>query len=451
MIGKSILVVDDEPDICSLIKEILEDEGFRVTIAENGSQATTLLKNLDPQLILLDIWMPDIDGISLLKEWKESNDFNIPVVMMSGHGTVETAVEATRLGAYDFLEKPLSLAKLILTVKNVIETTMLQNENRRLRNVDYISNEIIGKSEVTEILREQIKKIADLDTPVMVIGKPGSDKETVARYIHNNSHRQEQPFVPVNISALSPDDASVELFGKVVDGKVQTGYIDDAEGGTLFLKDILNLDYNTQAKLHNAIEKKTITRTGDIDTSSINVRIIAATLGPLDNVVKEGRFHDDLYFQLSVIPIYLPPLRDHIEDVSDLLEYFVNFFVEKEGLPYRHFTTSAQNRLRQYPWPGNIRELKNFVQRMLILGHSNTVELDEVIVSLGDQPVNRADDDLHNFDIPLREARGNFEKSYLKYQMKQTNGNVSKIARITGMERTHLYRKLKSLGIEIKN
>jgi len=447
----NILVVDDEPDICSLIKEILEDEGFQVTIAENGSQARLALAKSRPVLVLLDIWMPDIDGISLLKEWNAMDSFSAPVIMMSGHGTVETAVEATRLGAYDFLEKPLSMAKLVLTVKNAIKTSWLQWENRKLRDYGTFPIEIIGKSESIDTLRKTIDRVANHEMPILIIGESGTDKESVAKYIHGKSNRMNAPFVGVNISALTTEDLSNRIFGKVTDGIVETGFIDDANGGTLFLKDIADLDLGSQAKLHNAIEKGNFSRNGGGQPVPINVRVIAATRKPLDSAVREGKIRNDLFFQLNVVPIVIPPLREHFEDVPELLEYFVNYFVNTEKLPYRHFTTSAQNRLRRHSWPGNIRELKNLVQRMLILGQSDTIDLGEVETSLGEKSVSGADHDLLNFDLPLRDAREKFEKAYLEYQLKQANGSVSKIAQIVGMERTHLYRKLKSLGIEIKN
>jgi len=447
----NILVVDDEPDICALIKEILEDEGFQVTVAENGAQARTALSRTRPVLVLLDIWMPDIDGITLLKEWNEARDFTTPVIMMSGHGTVETAVEATRLGAYDFLEKPLSMAKLVLTVKNAIKTSWLQWENRKLQNYGAFPIEIIGKSEAIENLRKTIDRVAGHEMPVLIIGESGTDKESVARYIHSRSSRKAGPFVGVNISALPAEDQSSGLFGKFVDGNIEAGFVDEAQNGTLFLKDIADLELSCQAKLQNAMEKGSINRTGGGPPSSMDVRIMAATRKPLDHAIREGTFRDDLFFRLSVIPIIIPPLREHFEDVPDLLEYFVNYFVNTEKLPYRHFTTSAQNRLRRHNWPGNIRELKNLVQRMLILGQADSIDLNEVESALGETSASRADNDLLNFDLPLRDAREKFEKAYLEYQLKQANGSVSKIAQIVGMERTHLYRKLKSLGIEIKN
>ena len=451
MISGSILVVDDEPDICRLVKEILDDEGFNVSIAENGEQARHLKNQINPDLILLDIWMPDIDGITILKEWSDSGNPMPVVIMMSGHGTVETAVEATRLGAYDFLEKPLSLAKLVLTVKNAMETSSLKRENLRLRQFSQHTSDIIGKSEPVNRLRDQIKQIANHNTPVLIIGEYGTDKESIAHFIHTLSDRKLGPFITVGISALPTTGPDIELFGKETGGQVYPGYLEKAVGGTLFLKDIADMRLETQARLQNALDKKNFIRIGGVDQVKLDVRIIAATRRALDEKIKDGSFRDDLYFQLSVVPVKVPPVREHYEDIPELLEYYVNYFVENEGLMYKHFSTAAQNRLRQYSWPGNIRELKNMVQRLLILGKNDIIGLEEVEAALGEQPNTEIESSLYNFDLPIREARERFERAYLEHQLKLFNGSVSKIAKIVGMERTHLYRKLKSLNIDLKS
>lgn len=451
MSNATILVVDDEPDIRTLVREILEDEGFRVAVAENGTAARTRREEVRPDLILLDIWMPDIDGITLLKEWNAAGHQPHPVIMMSGHGTVETAVEATRLGAYDFLEKPLSMAKLLLTVRNALDAARLQQENVRLRQHAHTpASELIGRSDAMARLREQVRRVAGHHTPVLIDGESGAEKESVARYIHQQSGRSEGPFVKVSVSALSPEDAIAEMFGREDAGEIVPGYLEKAQGGSLFLKDIADMDLATQARLQNAVEKQSFTRRGGSQPVPLDVRIIAATRYRLDERVKEGRFRDDLFFQISVVPVRVSPLREHYEDIPELLEFYVNYFVEQEGLPYRRFSTAAQNRLRRYNWPGNVRELKNLVQRLLILGTSEIVELDEVEPALGERAATVDGNDLRNFDLPLREAREKFERAYLEYQLKQANGSVSRIARIVGMERTHLYRKLKSLGIDLK-
>lgn len=451
MIKGNILVVDDEPEICNLVKEILEDEGYEVALAENGEAANTLRDKTRPDLILLDIWMPDIDGISLLKQWNEAGNLDSPVIMMSGHGTVETAVEATRLGAYDFLEKPLSLAKLILTIKHALERNKLQNENLRLRQYGQRAIELIGKSKPILKLREQIERIANHNTPVLIIGESGTDKEQVARFLHARSERRNGPFISVGVSGLSDNGSAIELFGKESEDASYAGFLEQAEGGSIFLKDIADMVMATQVKLHTALESQYFTRSEGMQSIRLDARIIAATRYALDEKVALGEFRDELFFQLNVIPLKIPPLREHFEDVPELLEYYVNYFVEQDGLNYRRFTTAAQNRLRTYSWPGNTRELKNLIQRLLILGSSESIELEEVETALGEQPSTRYSDDLYNFNMPLREARERFEKAYLEYQLKQANGSVSKIAKAVGMERTHLYRKLKSLGIDIKN
>ena len=451
MINGKILVVDDEPDICQLVKEILEDEGYQVIVAGNGEKAKALKQDSDPDLILLDIWMPDIDGISLLKEWSESGDPMPQIIMMSGHGTVDTAVEATRLGAYDFLEKPLSLAKLILTVEHALEQLKLQKENLVLKQYRQSTAEIIGKSEPILRLKEQINRIANHKTPVLIIGESGTDKESIARYLHAQSSHKEGPFIAVSVSALSMDGPSLEMFGSETSGQIHPGYLDKAAGGTLFLKDIADMDLATQAKLQNSIEKQCFTHVGGIEPIEMNLRLVAATRQSLDILVKSGDFRDDLYFQLSVVPVRIPPIREHYEDVPELIEYYINYFVEQDGLPYRQVTTAALNRLRRYNWPGNIRELKNLVQRLLILSNKESIGLEEVEIALGEQPDTIAVESAFNFDMPLREAREMFEKAYLEHQLKQHDGSVSKIAKIVGMERTHLYRKLKSLNIDLKS
>ena len=451
MTSEKILVVDDEAEIRNLIREILVDEGFEVATAENGNSARAMLEQFHPRLVLLDIWMPDVDGITLLKEWNESGKLTNPVIMMSGHGNIGTAVEATRLGAYDYLEKPLSLAKLVLTIKNALDASRLQKENLRLRQYSQTPARIIGKSKLMANLRGQLEKVAGLATPVLIVGEPGTDKEAVARYLHAVSVRKDKSFVNVSVSVPEAETMVNELYGVEDEDEIRNGFLDQAEGGTLFIKDIADMDLATQARLQGTLKDQSYKRVNGTETISLNTRIIAATRHHLADRVKDASFMDELYFQLNVVPIQVPPLREHYEDVPDILEYFVNFLVEQEGLPYRYFTTAAQNSLRRYPWPGNSRELKNLVQRMLILGGDAVIDLEDIEAVLGEQPAKKEADNLKNLDLPLRQARENFERDYLEYQLKQANGSVSKMARNVQMERTHLYRKLKSLGIDIKS
>ncbi len=448
-----ILVVDDEPGIRELVCDILEDEGYRVTAAEDGNSARQALRERRPDLILLDIWMPDIDGISLLKEWYEGEGLPSPVIMMSGHGTVETAVEATRLGAYDFLEKPLSLAKLLLTVERGLEADRLVQENVGLKRRSAQPLEPVGHSAVIQRLREQVKRIAQHDSWVLISGEPGSGRETFARYLHANSGRRERPFVDVGVSAIAKGNSAPELFGSEHDGQVHYGRLEQASGGTLFLDEVADMDLEAQAQLVAALDTGTFTRVGGSEPVQIDVRIIAATQRDLELAVNNGSFREDLYYQLNVVPIQVPPLRERREDVPELLTQAIDHVVQQEKLPYRHFSTGAQNFLRNHHWPGNVRELINLVQRLLILGQGDEITQDEVETALGAAQASTIEPGLPgvSFNQPLREAREAFEKAYLEYQLDLSEGNVSKMAQAIGMERTHLYRKLRDRGIEIKD
>ena len=446
-----ILVVDDEPDIRDLVKEILEDEGFEVSTAQNGQEAREARRARRPDLILLDIWMPDIDGVSLLKEWSEGDVLPCPVVMISGHGTVETAVEATRLGAYDFIEKPLSLNKLLVTVNRALEADKLRRENQGLRRRARPVNEPIGKSEAMQRLRTQVLRIAQHDTSVLLFGEPGTGKEIFARFLHANSPRRSGPFIDVGVGSIARENSALELFGSEQDDKIHYGRLEQASGGTLFLDELADMDLETQAKLAGALENGSFLRIGGKEPVQVNVRIVAATHRDLEREIADGRFREDLYYQLNVVPIHLPPLRDHIEDVPDLLNYYVNYFVDQEGLHYRKFSLAAQNRLRNYSWPGNIRELKNLVQRLLILGSGEEISQDEVESAISNTPPVKSQEvgDIP-LSLPLREARERFERTYLLQQFRECDGNVARLAERVGMERTNLYRKLRALGIDPK-
>lgn len=447
-----ILVVDDEPEIRNLVKEILEDEHYQVGIAENGETARIALRDHRPNLILLDIWMPDIDGISLLKSWMLDEGLPCPVIMMSGHGTVETAVEATRLGAYDFLEKPLSLAKLLLTVQRALEANQLQEENRGLRRHTRVIHEPTGRSPVMQRLREQVKRIAQHDTWVLITGESGSGRETFARYMHAQSGRKTAPFVDIGVSAITKGNAARELFGSEENGVVRYGALEQAGGGTLFLSEVAEMDMSVQAQMLGALDTGCFMRVGGTEPVSIDVRIIAATQRNLEDEVQAERFREDLFFHLNVVPLHIPALREHHEDIPDLLVFYIDQFVAKEKLPYRRFNMAAQNYLRNYHWPGNIRELSNLVQRLLILGTGDDISLEEVETALGggESLQTQTPSQAISFDQPLRQAREEFEKAYLDYQLEKHQGNVSRMSAEVGMERTHLYRKLRSLGIEIK-
>ena len=450
MSASHILVVDDEPDIRSLLQEILEDEGFEVRVAENAEQARAARREGKPDLVLLDIWMPDTDGITLLKEWAQNEEIDMPVVMMSGHGTVETAVEATRLGAYDFIEKPLSIAKLLLTIQRALENESLQRENKVLRSGLLPSSELIGGSSAIHKLKDDVTRVADHSAAVLISGESGTGKEVVARYIHQQSGRADRPFVSVGVAGLARENPDAELFGVEQDGHTTYGSLELANGGTLFLKDIADMDQSTQARLLSALETNSLLRVGGREPVQIDVRVIVATSKTLAQEVADGNFREDLFYHLNVLPLTIPPLRERPEDIDSLAQHYLQHFAEHEGLKQREFSAPARTKLRDYDWPGNVRELKNLIQRLMILGNESEISPSEVSSALGIRIDTQGENALPGFDLPLREAREQFEKAYLEHQLRALGGSVSKVAERVGIERTHLYRKLRSLEIDPK-
>ncbi|MCB1806727.1 MAG: sigma-54-dependent Fis family transcriptional regulator, partial [Candidatus Competibacteraceae bacterium] len=338
-----------------------------------------------------------------------------------------------------------------LTVNRALEADKLRRENLGLRRRAQPVTEPIGKSEVMQRLRTQAIRIAQHDTSVLIFGEPGTGKEIFARFLHANSPRRAGPFVDVGVGSIARENSALELFGSEQDDKIHYGRLEQASGGTLFLDELADMDLETQAKLAGALENGSFLRIGGKETVQVDVRIVAATHRDLEREIAEGRFREDLYYQLNVVPIQLPPLHEHIEDVPDLLNYYVNYFVDQEGLSYRRFSMAAQNRLRNYSWPGNIRELKNLVQRLLILGSGEEISQEEVEAAISNTPPSKAQDvsDIP-LSLPLREARERFERSYLLQQFRECDGNVARLAERVGMERTNLYRKLRALGIDPK-
>ena len=449
--SQSILVVDDEPGILALVKDILEDEGYEVDVAVDAESARASRRNRRPDLILLDIWMPDSDGISLLREWSESSAGEAPVIMMSGHGTVETAVEATRLGAYDFLEKPLSTAKLLLAVRRALEAAELRRENIGLKREALQASEPIGRSTVMSSLRDQVKRIAEHDTPVLITGESGSGKELVARYLHAHSPRATGQFVRVRIAGLIGAVGHTEFFGAEDGPLIHYGAVEKASGGTLFLEDIVDMGPELQARLVATLQEGSFLRVNGTTPVPLNVRLVTASRGDVSRAVAASRLRADLYYLLNVVPLTLPPLRDHREDIPELVSYYIDVLVTRENLPNRRLTVGAQNRLRNHKWPGNVRELINVLQRLLILGSGSVIELEAVEATLGAIPeIERQDDEIMEFELSFREAREQFERAYLEYRLRKEGGSVSKVAAATGIERTHLYRKLRGLGIDPK-
>ena len=450
MTAPHILVVDDEADIRDLLKEILSEEGYEVDVAADAAEARLCRDENDVDLVLLDIWMPDTDGITLLREWSaDAEKAAAPVVMMSGHGTVETAVEATRLGAFDFIEKPVSLAKLLRVVELALEEGRSRDRPRARQMVPDLIRPI-GKSRMVRALREQVERVASHDTPVLLVGEPGSGREAFARYMHSLSERADGPFVSVVAGSIGQEDAAERFYGRKDGEGPLDGVLDEVRGGTLFLNEIADLPPAAQSALLAAIESGEFRRVGDNSARTMDVRIVSSAQ-PAFETAPHRDFRRDLVSQLSVITLHVPPLRDYAEDVPELLRYFVDQLVDSEELPFRRFSVAAQNRLRNYPWPGNVRDLKNLVKRLLIMGGDEEIGLEEVedllaYESAAGEPLVKQD----LLALPLREAREQFERAYLQQQLILCHGKVGQLAKRVGMERTHLYRKLRSLGIDFR-
>ena len=448
MTASRILVVDDEADIRGLLKEILSEEGYEVEVAANAGQARSSRAAQVPDLVLLDIWMPDTDGITLLREWSATDGYDCPVVMMSGHGTVETAVEATRLGAFDFVEKPLSLTKLLRTVERALDAGRRKRLSERSQGSSLAVP--IGKSRVTQALREQIQNSASSSSPVLLVGELGSGREAYARYLHSLSARSAKPFFMVVTASLGGDPTAA-LFGSERDGKVEFGAFDHAAGGTLYLNGLEDLSSDAQRALVGAIEQNAYTRVGGRERLPINVRWVSSAQEGFEQRATPEPFRRDLLAHINVITLRVPPLREYAEDVPDLLRFYVDRLVDDQHLPLRRFSVAAQNRLRNYPWPGNLGELKNLVQRVLVLGAGEEIRLEEIERELAvklavDEPLVKQD----LLALPLREAREQFERAYLQQQLLLCNGKVGQLAKRVGMERTHLYRKLRALGVDFR-
>ncbi len=442
-----ILVVDDEPEIRNSVRDILEDEGFEVALAENTTEARAEVAKRSPDLVLLDIWMPGEDGVSLLKDWTEGAGLPCPVIMMSGHGTVETAVEATRLGAFDFIEKPLSLAKLLRASNQALEAAGSSKSGAGRQDKGKQVPVPVGGSEAITQLRDQYVKAAQHDSSVFLVGESGVGKTHAARYIHSLSARADARFVEVACSTLG-ENLEDELLGNATQGI--EGYFQQARGGTLYLSEVADLDLPAQAALLAALDQKTFTPVGG-SPEPLSFRLMVSTQHDISRRVKDGLFREDLFYHLNVLLLRLPPLREHAEDVPGLLRYFVDAFNTEENLPFRHFSLSAQNYLRYYSWPGNIRQLRNLVQRLLILGEGPEIDQAEVEEALVRDRVAQAQLTAglpqEVMELPLREAREIFEREYLSRQLELCQGNVSRLADRVGMERTHLYRKMRALGI----
>ncbi len=444
-----VLVVDDEADIRELIDEILSDEGYRVTVAGDAGEARNARDDKKFDLVLLDIWMPGTDGITLLREWSEPGDLDCPVVMMSGHGTVDTAVEATRLGAFDFVEKPLSLAKLLRTVDRAINTVRKPTAGKSVLPSLLAP---IGRSPLMKGLRDKVQQFAGHDSPVLFIGEPGTGRSAFARYVHNMSAQADGPLVTLLAASITNSNAEEQLLGSESGGDVHSGYFERAKNGTLIIDELTDLCELAQKLIMSAVEQGEFLRIGGHEPVKLNARLLATANADYDKVMDSGKLRRELVSNLNTLTARVPPLREYAEDVPELLSYYVDKLVDSDGLAFRRFSVAAQNRLRNYPWPDNVRQLKNLVRRLLMTDSEEEITLEEVEAEITTTAVNNeplVKQDL--LSLPLREAREQFERTYLQQQLALCDGKVGKLAQRVGMERTHLYRKLRSLGIDFKS
>jgi two-component system nitrogen regulation response regulator NtrX len=450
MSSPHVLVVDDEDDIRVLLQDILSDEGYGVTVAANASCARAARAQRKFDLILLDVWMPDTDGITLLREWSDAGDLSCPVVIMSGHGTVDTAVEATRLGALDFVEKPLSIAKLLRTVETALESAGKQSRAARKLLPSLLAP--VGRSELMKALRQRVQQYARHDGFVLLSGEPGTGRGAFARYMHALSMRVNEPLRSLTAASITDSNAEEQLLGSESSGEVTVGAFERAGGGTLIIDELSDLNDAAQKILQGVIEDGRFTRVGGNTPVKLAARLVATVGADYEAQIDSGQLRRDLVAELGVLNLKVPPLREYSEDVPELLTYYVDKLVDAEYLTFRRFSVAAQNRLRNYPWPDNVRELKQLVRRLLLSGSDADIALNEVEVEISsaapvDEPLVKQD----LLALPLREAREHFERSYLQQQLVLCDGKVGQLAKRVGMERTHLYRKLRALGVDFKS
>jgi len=443
-----ILITDDEPSIRTTLSQILEDEGHRTVLCESGEEAIAQLARDEFDLVILDIWLPGIDGLSVLERLKGNGA--PPVIVVSGHGNIDTAVRATRLGAFDFLEKPLSLDRVLLTVGHALTDRKLREQVRDLNRHLTLEELLIGESEAMKKLDQQIRSAAPIASRVLITGENGSGKEIVARTLHRLSPRADQPFIDVNCAAIPEELIESELFGHRKGAF--TGAIDDrkgkfelADGGTLFLDEIGDMSLKTQAKVLRVLQEQTFQRVGGQQTIKVDVRVLAATNKELEAEIAAGAFRSDLFYRLNVVPIDVPPLRARGNDIILLAEHFLLRFAAESAVPKKRLSAGAASKLKSYYWPGNVRELRNVVERLAILLPGDVIEPEDI--ELGRHPEPLADIPRN---LPLKEARDEFEKQYILGRLRDFGGNVSRTAEALGVERSNLYRKLNAYGIRVE-
>lgn len=446
-----VLVVDDEADIRELVSGILEDEGYSVRMAADSDQALAAIKARAPSLMVLDIWMQGggLDGLELLELVKSLNP-DLPVIMISGHGNIETAVSAIKRGAYDFLEKPFKSDRLILLVERALEATSLRRENRRLRAHTIDPEGLIGASSASQQLRQMIAKVAPANSRILIAGPPGAGKETAARMIHTASQRAKGEFVAVSAAGMTPERMDVELFGQEGEGgrPHKIGVFERAHSGTLYLDEVADMPRETQSRILRVLVEQRFRRVGGDSDVQVDVRVISSTSRDLREEIAAGRFREDLFHRLNVVPLRVPGLTERREDIPELVNDFIERISEASGLPRRRLADDALATLQVQPWPGNLRQLRNHVERMLILAAGEPSELitADMLPSEAQAPSTGGLGAERIIALPLREARELFEREYLNAQIMRFGGNISRTATFIGMERSALHRKLKSLG-----
>ncbi len=452
--SKTILIVDDEESICQSLGGVLADDGYEILTAGSGEEALKVVEEEMLSLVLLDIWLPGIDGIETLKIIKSEHP-QLRVVMMSGHGTIETAVKATKLGAFDFIEKPLSLEKVLLIVKHALDITQLEEENVLLKQKVTHEYELTGNSDSIAELKETISLVAPTNAWILIMGENGTGKELVARSIHRQSKRVHKPFVEVNCAAIPEELIESELFGHEKGSftgatEKKRGKFDLAHEGTIFLDEVADMSLKAQAKVLRILQEKKYERVGGTKLIATDVRVLAATNKDLEKEMEEGRFRQDLFYRLNVIPLRVPPLRDRKEDTPLLVKRFLKDFSLKEGEVEKTITGEALAILMRHGWPGNVRELKNIVERLIIMKVGNVIEADDIppFMKKEQTPEPEIVEDAMG---SLREAKIAFEKQYIAGKLKEYDGNVSRTAEAIGLERSNLHRKIRAYGLDVKN
>jgi two-component system nitrogen regulation response regulator NtrX len=465
--SRTILIIDDEPSIRDSLGGALQDEGYRVLQAPNARQGIEVMIKETPDLVLLDIWMPELDGMGALSEMK-SKGLEIPVIIMSGHGNIETAVKATKLGAFDFMEKPVELDRLLVLIRNALSARDLIEENHALRKQLSGKRPLIGESTAMKQIQELIRRVAPTNSSVLITGENGTGKEVAAQTLHALSHRFKKPFIEVNCAAIPEELIESELFGHergAFTGAVQLrrGRFDLADQGTLFLDEIGDMSMKTQAKILRILQEQKFERVGGHDTHSVDVRVIAATNKDLKQEIAKGHFREDLYFRLNVIRIHIPALRDRKEDIQILSEHFLREFSATHQKPKRSLSKEGVQLMERHTWPGNIRELRNLIERLVILQspeEENTpIGPDELRAHLGDGSfvealtTDASSAESHGIVAlsagrPLKDAKADFEREYIIQSLRENSWNVSKTAQALGIERSYLHRRMKSFGIE---